>query len=86
MTGVNGCHMECHCSRVGWRQKTVRMKRNLAGQVRGRTQWINVLTAKPEGVSSSHKTHIVAERMNSFNLSSGPWVNQSSLAWERTLP
>lgn len=58
--------MECHCSRARWRQKAVRMKRNLAGLVRRRTQWISVLAAEPEGVSSSHKTHKVTKRINSF--------------------
>ena len=47
---------------------------------------MGMLAAKPEGVGSSHKTHMVTVRINFYNLSSGPWVNQSSMAWERTLP
>lgn len=56
------------------------------GRAGERTQWVKELAAKPEGMSSSHTTHMVTERINSYNVASGLWVNQSNMAWERTLP
>lgn len=49
------------------------------GRVSERVQWAKVLAAKAGDVSSSPETHMVTKRINSYNLSSGPWVN--TLDW-----
>ena len=49
------------------------------GRVSERVQWAKVLAAKAGDVSSSPETHMVTKRINSYSLSSGPWVN--TLDW-----